>query len=62
MDMSTTWVIYPPWATFINTISNPLGQKKAHFAQRQEAARKDVERVFGVPQVRFAVIRGPAKQ
>jgi hypothetical protein len=39
---------YPPWATFVNTISNPVGQKNSHFSQRQEAARKNVERVFGV--------------
>uniref|UniRef100_A0A453S9Y0 Uncharacterized protein n=1 Tax=Aegilops tauschii subsp. strangulata TaxID=200361 RepID=A0A453S9Y0_AEGTS len=36
--------IYPPWATVVSTISNAVGRKKAHFAQRQEAARKDVER------------------
>ena len=53
---------YPLWAIFVNTISNPAGQKKAHFAQRQEAARKDVERAFGVLHARFAVVRGPAKQ
>ena len=54
--------IYFSWATFVSTISNPVGQKKAHFAQRQEAARKDVERTFGVLRARFAVVRGPAKQ
>ncbi|XP_020157755.1 uncharacterized protein [Aegilops tauschii subsp. strangulata] len=53
--------IYPPWATFVNTISSPVGQKKYHFAQRQEAARKDVERTFGVLEKRFAVVHGPAK-
>ena len=46
----------------MNTISNPVGQKKSHFAQRQEAVRKNVERAFGVLQARFAVVRGPAKQ
>ncbi|XP_074378312.1 uncharacterized protein LOC141719843 [Apium graveolens] len=30
------------------------------FAAAQEAARKDVERVFGVLQSRFAIIRGPS--
>ena len=45
--------IYPPWATFVSIISNLAGQKKSHFAQRQEAARKDVERAFGVLRVCF---------
>ncbi|XP_020146623.1 uncharacterized protein [Aegilops tauschii subsp. strangulata] len=54
--------IYPPWTTFVSTISNPVGQKKSHFAQRQEATRKDIHRTFGVLQGRFAVVRGPAKQ
>jgi hypothetical protein len=34
-------------------------QKKSHFATVQEAARKDVERAFGVLQKRFAIVRGP---
>jgi hypothetical protein len=54
--------IYPLWATFVNIISNPVGQKKSHFAQRQEAARKNIERAFGVLQACFVVVRGPAKQ
>ena len=53
--------IYPPWATFDSTISKLVGQKKAHFAQRQEEARNDVERAFRVLHTRFAVVRGPAR-
>ncbi|XP_020171761.1 uncharacterized protein [Aegilops tauschii subsp. strangulata] len=40
--------VYPSWAMFVSTISNPVGKKESHFSQRQEAARKDVERTFGV--------------
>ena len=54
--------IYPSWAIFVNTISNLVGQKKSHFAKRQEATRNDVERAFGVLQACFAIVRGPTKQ
>ena len=47
--------IYPQWATFVKTISNPIGQKNKNFSQFQEGARKDVERAFGVLQSRFAI-------
>ena len=39
----------------------PMGQKAKLFAQKQEGARKDVERAFGVLQARFAIVRGPAR-
>ena len=53
--------IYPPWATLVQTISQPQGVKKKHFATMQEAVRKDVERAFGVLQARFAIVSGPAR-
>ena len=52
--------IYPTCATFVKTISKPEGQKNSHFAERQEATRKDVERAFGVLQAQFAIVRYPA--
>jgi hypothetical protein len=53
--------IYPAWATFVKAFQNPQGNKKFHFTKAQEAARKDVERSFGVLQACFAIVRGPAR-
>ncbi|XP_057723956.1 uncharacterized protein LOC130939906 [Arachis stenosperma] len=53
--------IYPEWATFVKSISKPQGEKRKLFAQYQEGQKKYVERVFGVLQARFAIIRGPAR-
>ncbi|XP_024004051.1 uncharacterized protein LOC112081528 [Eutrema salsugineum] len=52
--------IYPKWATFIQSIPIPQDPKACLFAKKQEAARKDVERAFGVLQSRFAIIKNPA--
>jgi hypothetical protein len=53
--------IYPSWATFVKTITEPQGNKNKYFAKAQEAYRKDVERSFGVLQSRFAIVRGAAR-
>ncbi|XP_044378967.1 uncharacterized protein [Triticum aestivum] len=53
--------IYPRWATFVKSIPAPTSRKHKTFAKKQEGARKDVERAFGVLQSRFAIVRGPAK-
>ncbi|XP_020963956.1 uncharacterized protein LOC107611361 [Arachis ipaensis] len=53
--------IYPECDTFVKSISKPQWEKRKLFAQYQEGQRKDVERVFGVLQARFAIIRGPAR-
>ena len=52
--------IYPSWATLVKSISQPMGNKNKYFVKAQEAARKDVERAFGVVQSRFAIVRGAA--
>ena len=53
--------IYPTWAVFVKTISQPMTQKHKLFAKAQESARKDIERAFGVLQARFQIIDKPCK-
>lgn len=53
--------IYPGWAAFVKTIPLPQNDRDKCFARRQEGARKDVERAFGVLQARFAILRIPAR-
>ncbi|KAK1669914.1 hypothetical protein QYE76_058073 [Lolium multiflorum] len=48
--------IYPPWATLVKTIRNSTSEQEARFAKEQEAARKDVERAFGILQARWAIV------
>ncbi|XP_024010052.1 putative nuclease HARBI1 [Eutrema salsugineum] len=52
--------IYPKWATFVQSIPLPQGEKARKFAEVQQSTRKDVERAFGVLQSRFAIIKNPA--
>ncbi|XP_024016262.1 uncharacterized protein LOC112089741 [Eutrema salsugineum] len=52
--------IYPKWATFVQSIPLPQGEKATLFAKTQESVRKDVERAFGVLQARFAIVKNPA--
>ncbi|KAI3736104.1 hypothetical protein L6452_15637 [Arctium lappa] len=53
--------IYPEWATIVKSFSCPQDLKRKKFKEMQEAARKDVERAFGVLQSRWAIIRGPSR-
>ncbi|GJZ81080.1 ALP1-like protein [Tanacetum coccineum] len=55
--------IYPEWASFVKIHSRLQLYPKAyvHLKQRQESARKDVERAFGVLQGRWGLIQQPAR-
>ncbi|XP_047979165.1 uncharacterized protein LOC125221078 [Salvia hispanica] len=52
--------IYPRWPVFFETITCPISERRVLFAQKLEAARKDVEWAFGVLQARF-IVKGPAR-
>jgi hypothetical protein len=51
-----TNTIYPKLFCFVQTIHAPMEEKKAHFAKRQEATKKNVECTFGILQAHFAII------
>ena len=53
--------IYPRWQTFVKPMKAPQGNKNLAFHNAQAAARKDVERAFGILQAQFAIVRGPAR-
>ncbi|CAN1130838.1 hypothetical protein LINPERHAP2_LOCUS6058, partial [Linum perenne] len=49
------------WATMVKSFAYPEDPKRKKFKKMQEAARKDVERAFGVLQARRAIVRGAAR-
>ncbi|XP_048447321.1 uncharacterized protein LOC125480473 [Pyrus x bretschneideri] len=53
--------IYPRWTTFVKTVPHPQSEKEKHFAKCQKRCRKDVERCFGILQVRWAIVRSTAR-
>ncbi|XP_071687480.1 uncharacterized protein [Rutidosis leptorrhynchoides] len=53
--------IHPEWATLVKSFKCPLEPKNVKFKRFQEAARKDVERAFGVLQGRWAILKHPAR-
>nr|XP_043638372.1 uncharacterized protein LOC122609391 [Erigeron canadensis] len=53
--------IYPEWATLVKSFKSPMDLKTTKFKRCQEAARKDVERAFGVFQGRWAILKQDAR-
>ena len=49
--------IYPSWSTFVKPLSTPTTQAEKAFNQAQESERKCVERLFGVVQGRWKIMR-----
>nr|GEY47555.1 protein ALP1-like [Tanacetum cinerariifolium] len=54
--------IYPQWATFVKSFTVANDAKHAYFKKRQESARKDVERAFGVLHGCWGIIQQPIRQ
>ncbi|GJY63664.1 ALP1-like protein [Tanacetum coccineum] len=56
--------IYPQWSVLIKTIKNPGmdDHKRILYKRKHEAARKDVERAFGVLKKTWKLIKYPARR
>ncbi|GJV05575.1 ALP1-like protein [Tanacetum coccineum] len=56
--------IYPEWAVLMKSISQPGSNdvKRIRYKQAHEAARKDVERAFGVLKKKWAIVRTHARK
>nr|GEW53083.1 protein ALP1-like [Tanacetum cinerariifolium] len=54
--------IYPQWSVLIKSIKNPgmNDHKRILYKTKHEAARKDVERAFGVLKLKWKLIKYPA--
>nr|XP_043625445.1 uncharacterized protein LOC122596865 [Erigeron canadensis] len=53
--------IYPEWATLVKSFKCPMDPKTTKFKRYQEAARKDVERAFGVLQGHWQIVEQQAR-
>ena len=53
--------IYPKRQTFVKPLKKSEGKKNLDSRNARAAARKDVERAFGILQSQFAIVRGPAR-
>lgn len=54
--------IYLQWATLVKSFTSVQTEpKRRHFQKRQESARKDIERAFGVLKKKWHIIQHPAR-
>ncbi|XP_076925218.1 uncharacterized protein LOC143587959 [Bidens hawaiensis] len=53
--------IYSEWGTLVQAYASPLSDKQKYFTKRQELARKDIERAFGVLKKKWAILANPIK-
>jgi Plant transposon protein len=53
--------IYPKYSRFVKGIKDPLTDQERKYSAWQEAARKDIERAFGVLQCQWKFMAAPIK-
>ena len=53
--------IYPTYSTIVKAFKHPDGQLEDTFKKRQESARKDVERAFGVLKAKWHIVKYAAR-
>ncbi|XP_076892049.1 uncharacterized protein LOC143543668 [Bidens hawaiensis] len=51
--------IYPDWAALVHSFTCPTDDKRKYYKKKQELARKDIERAFGVLKKRWSIVRHP---
>ena len=51
--------IYPRYSRFVKAVKQPITAEEKQFTLFQELARKDIERAFGVLQVKFKAVANP---
>ncbi|XP_023729160.2 protein ALP1-like [Lactuca sativa] len=53
--------IYPQYSTFVKAFRHPVEERDKFFKRRQEGARKDVERAFGVLKAKWHIVEHAAR-
>ncbi|KAJ9563527.1 hypothetical protein OSB04_008687 [Centaurea solstitialis] len=53
--------IYPKWATFVKAYRYPTKPERIAFTERQESARKDIERAFAMLKSKWHIVKYPAR-
>ncbi|XP_076934842.1 uncharacterized protein LOC143601274 [Bidens hawaiensis] len=53
--------IYPDYSTIVKSLSQPIGVKRQTYKKAHDAARKDIERAFGVLKSKWHIVDLPSK-
>ncbi|KAJ9555087.1 hypothetical protein OSB04_009701 [Centaurea solstitialis] len=53
--------IYPKWTTFVKAYRYPTEPEQVAFTERQESARKDIERAFAILKSKWHIVKYPAR-